>query len=464
MQKWRSFLHSRMQSLEERFFLLALVLTLGILAHWTLASLIVQSSLEESQQLLLEQEMRRFVSSIRPLEGGQLQPSEQQYFAVWDEISEAHPNPDLPQFYGVIRDETGRVIWPSNPPQEQPGVNPLILKQEDGAVVLDLPNVDGRQRWRISQRLQLQGQFHVFEVLTPVNRIKELIRHRRMQLLVATLPISLMTLGIAAFLLIRMARPLKRLEADLDNLAIAKTEGLSEIYPTEIARIVKALNRVLAFSRERTRQYQTTLENLAHSIKNSAQKIVLEAYGLPKSEESKRIVQMGMDLGELSKHYCNRAGSTVVSPLTEARPIGQVLAGSLESQMHAAKLEKKDLKWQIADDVRFAGSAQDVIILLANLIDNALKYGGGQVSVDVREQNGDLSMVVADNGPGIPESRWDLAFRRGVRLDEKGEGFGLGLDHVRQIVELYNGHIVRDPTHPSGWFAIRVTFPAASPV
>ncbi|WP_343525691.1 HAMP domain-containing sensor histidine kinase [Sphingomonas sp.] len=75
---------------------------------------------------------------------------------------------------------------------------------------------------------------------------------------------------------------------------------------------------------------------------------------------------------------------------------------------------------------------------LANLVDNALKYGAGQVLV--RVEPGPV-VTVADDGPGIPVDRREEALKRFGRLDASrtGSGAGLGLSLASAVAHLHGG-------------------------
>ena len=82
--------------------------------------------------------------------------------------------------------------------------------------------------------------------------------------------------------------------------------------------------------------------------------------------------------------------------------------------------------------------------VLSNLLENALKYGGGRpVEVVIVEDMGLVRIAVTDHGMGIaPEARERIfeRFERGVSLRHYG-GLGLGLFIARQIVEAHGGRI-----------------------
>jgi len=79
----------------------------------------------------------------------------------------------------------------------------------------------------------------------------------------------------------------------------------------------------------------------------------------------------------------------------------------------------------------------------ANLIDNALKYAGGMATVQVRatQERNTMSIVVQDNGPGIPPEERAKVITRFYRLDRSRSlpGNGLGLSIVAAISKLHSG-------------------------
>jgi signal transduction histidine kinase len=88
---------------------------------------------------------------------------------------------------------------------------------------------------------------------------------------------------------------------------------------------------------------------------------------------------------------------------------------------------------------------------LRNLLENARRYGGGEIRVDLQDKTGGgVEIRVSDNGPGVPEAYRERIFEPFFRLPghaERAGGVGLGLALVRQIVERHHGRIqcVRPP-------------------
>jgi len=106
--------------------------------------------------------------------------------------------------------------------------------------------------------------------------------------------------------------------------------------------------------------------------------------------------------------------------------------------------------------------------LLDNLVDNAIIHSPGMEEVRLRLRPGptEVTVTVADNGPGIPPEHLTRIFDRFYRVDsarsrEMG-GSGLGLSIVREIAALHGGRVEVESAVGAG-SVFRVILPAAKP-
>lgn len=103
--------------------------------------------------------------------------------------------------------------------------------------------------------------------------------------------------------------------------------------------------------------------------------------------------------------------------------------------------------------------------IIANLLDNAIKYNvpGGQVDLRLKNDQGHAVLTVADTGIGIPERSQPRVFERFYRVDKSRSkatgGTGLGLSIVKHAVQLHGGTI-QLVSHENEGTTITVTFPA----
>ena len=123
------------------------------------------------------------------------------------------------------------------------------------------------------------------------------------------------------------------------------------------------------------------------------------------------------------------------------------------------------LETDIQPDVEADFDVTLVSRLLQNLLNNAVRYGGGHILVTLRRDGADAVLSVRDDGPGIPPEQQDKIWQRFYQADasRSGEnGAGLGLPMVRQIAALHGGTVTL-ASAPGRGSCFTFRFPAERP-
>jgi two-component system phosphate regulon sensor histidine kinase PhoR len=107
------------------------------------------------------------------------------------------------------------------------------------------------------------------------------------------------------------------------------------------------------------------------------------------------------------------------------------------------------------------GTREGLDHVVQNLIDNAIKYGGGTpVTVHAERVDGHIRIAVADTGPGIPKGHEDRIFERFYRIDSGRSraqgGSGLGLAIVKSQVEAMGGRVWVEHADPGARFVVEL--------
>ncbi len=122
----------------------------------------------------------------------------------------------------------------------------------------------------------------------------------------------------------------------------------------------------------------------------------------------------------------------------------------------AAPFPDARVEVEIAADVGAAsGDPHRIQQVLVNLLDNALKYGGGApVTVRAENANGSVRVLVSDSGPGIPpgdrERIFEKFFRGDPQLTHAPSGTGLGLYISRELARRMGGSLAVTSTPGAG--------------
>jgi two-component system phosphate regulon sensor histidine kinase PhoR len=185
--------------------------------------------------------------------------------------------------------------------------------------------------------------------------------------------------------------------------------------------------------------------------------------------ETGHLVQMVSELLDLSRIESGGALGVV-----DVVDLGRIAAESAERLRLFADRQGVALRVEVGDGVPpVRGDAARLGQVVVNLVHNAVKFSpdGGDVTVAVRNVDGEAVVSIADHGVGIPRAAQPRIFERFYKVDRarvRGEtgGTGLGLAIARHIVEQHGGRIWVESTEGAGStfsFAVPPAGPASIP-
>ena len=141
----------------------------------------------------------------------------------------------------------------------------------------------------------------------------------------------------------------------------------------------------------------------------------------------------------------------------------EVLAESYEM---VAEDRRQSLRAEIENELVMRGDRNLLAQMLTNLIENAIRHcpPGSAIRLSGRRAAEEVEIVVADDGPGVPERERERVLRRFVRLDASrhSPGNGLGLALVAAVVALHQGVISLQDNEPG--LRVRIRFKAQAEI
>ena len=240
-------------------------------------------------------------------------------------------------------------------------------------------------------------------------------------------------------------RPLKQITHDIAGIESGNLQRLKGSYPKELDPMVRNLNHLLETEKANQARYQNALDSLAHSLKTPLS-VIRSSLPVDTSTKEKAIENSVDDMQHLIATRLQRAAASTRSSMAQGVDVktqADRLVASLQ-RVYSHKMINIDAT--IESGLVFYGENRDLMEVLGNLLDNACKYGQGQVLVraatleDADPRIG-IHICVEDNGDGIAEGDREQLLQRGVRGDERVEGSGLGLAIVVEVVNAYKGEI-----------------------
>lgn len=361
--------------------------------------------------------------------------------------------------------ERSRSLWDEilPPPAQLPLRGELVGYFQDGprgenlrvvAATYSLPGYDGEVT------IQFSG---------PAEIIQKSLEEFRETLVMSSMLLGLGLIVAVILQVILGLRPLKLLRERLAEIHDGSAERLTGRYPSEVEPLVADLNELLEHNAQVIERARTHAGNLAHALKTPLAVLSNEAdvmEGATGATVSEQIVTMN----ELVTRHLARARAAGGLGVPGAKAdVGDITSGLKRTlqRIHQHKPHQSgdgtgvSIALVNVHGQFVAGDRQDVEEMLGNLMDNACKWAANRVRVSAENTGKDVVIVIADDGPGVPEELRAEVLARGKRLDEATPGSGLGLNIVHELAEMYHGTLVLDASDLGG-LSVRLTLPAAS--
>lgn len=281
----------------------------------------------------------------------------------------------------------------------------------------------------------------------------------RNQTIFALSAVGIVLALLAAFIARFSLGPMKELRDEIGRVKNAQSEKIEADYPTEMSPVKDEINALLSTNREIVRQAQNHVGNLAHGLKTPLAVLGNEARAKEQIESGMVRTQL-QRMEEIVQRYLQRAQMAARSQIqTSYTPIEAAL-NRLLSAMRKIH-HPVEYHWSGTPNgqkVSVRMDAGDLDEVLGNILDNAGKWASGNVAISTKIKDDQLEIVVQDDGDGVPQQKLQKIAQRGHRLDENMQGSGLGLDIVKELVQLSAGKVNFECPRDSG-LAVCITLP-----
>lgn len=289
--------------------------------------------------------------------------------------------------------------------------------------------------------------------------------------------------GLAALCSLFVARRvLRRIDAMNGSAHAIMAGDLAQRLPVsgsgdELDRLAIGLNEMLARISNLMTGLREVSDNIAHDLRTPLTRLrnhAEEALRLDRSapeyrtalertiEESDGLIRIFDALLMIARAEAgpDRVGFAPID-------LGEVVGGVAELYEPVADEKGFVLTVSTSPGLAFVGNRELIGQAVANLIDNALKYGavtGGPsnaIAVSARREGDEIQIVVADRGPGVKEADRVRVFDRFVRLEgaRSRPGSGLGLSLAAAVARLHGGGVRLEDNAPG--LRVIVSLPTA---
>lgn len=304
-------------------------------------------------------------------------------------------------------------------------------------------------------------------------------------------PLLLLVLVIGLMLALALRRGLKPLDRSVQDVAARSASSMRPIdmtgLPVEIHPLVGAINDLLGRLAQAFDHQRRFVADAAHELRTPVTALRLQLQLLQRATDGAERAAALDDLARgtartehLLQQLLQLSRAEPQAQLQHLRPEPVCLVALARSVVGSFSVNAEsrgiDLGVTVAADVdtlMVSGDPQMLVVMLNNLVDNALRYtpSGGVVDVVVRRDASARPMLlVVDTGPGLDEADLPRVLDRFYRAAPMGEGAagtegsGLGLSIVKAVVDLHGASIsLRNRRDQATGLVCEVVFKGAPP-
>jgi two-component system, OmpR family, sensor kinase len=296
-----------------------------------------------------------------------------------------------------------------------------------------------------------------------------------LQLLLIGEPAALLLASIAAYWVAAAAlRPVEAMRARAESISIAAPDERLPVPPSgdEIARLGETLNEMLARLGDAIEHERSFVADASHELRtplailSTELELALAEGRTPEelraalasaAEETDRLTQLSEDLLTIAQ----TEGGELPLRLERVQ-LGEALDGVRRRFSRRATEEGREIVVE-GGDLELAADRLRLDQAVGSIVDNALRYGAGTITIAAARAGGPVEIAVRDQGPGFPEEFLPRAFERFSRASSsrRDGGSGLGLAIVRTVARAHGGE-ARAANLPEG--GAEVTLTLSSPL
>jgi signal transduction histidine kinase len=228
-------------------------------------------------------------------------------------------------------------------------------------------------------------------------------------------------------------KPLRAIREQIKQINSGTAQRVRTEHPNEVMPLIAALNELLESRENQLDRARQRAGNLAHGLKTPLTIMNALADELNDKGEQK--------LAEELSANANMMRNLVDRELARARTSAELQSASTDLHevvskifvaMQHLKQKGVSLENKVEPTANINMEKGDAFELVGNLIDNARRYANSLIRVTGSAQ----TLIVEDDGHGVPPEKLEHILKRGIKLDSKG-GTGLGLAIVSDLADAY---------------------------
>jgi signal transduction histidine kinase len=259
-------------------------------------------------------------------------------------------------------------------------------------------------------------------------------------------------------------KPLEGLRDLVLEVRRGRARRLDGTFPDEVEPLVAELNGLISAQEQALDRARARAGDLAHGLKTPLAVLSTESRALRERGEQASAEAIDTEIAGMSRFVERELARSRAAalPYLQRLDLSRALDRMVGAMQRLPRGDEIDWLVDVPTGLVVAVHAEDANEILGNLLDNARKWATSRIEVTAGRDGEKVRLVVADDGPGVPEERRESVLMRGIRLDESVQGSGLGLSIVDDLVTSYGGRLALSET-PGGGLTADVLLPGGGP-
>ena len=397
------------------------------------------------------------------------------------------PNPASHEIYPywlkIYEKDAGRPFYQSGMatriplPPVAPGSHTITSVVPPGQVN---PEQDSHRKLTFRVRtftLPLEGRNLTVQIGRPMAKLNEEIRELILGIIAGLVFSTLILVAISYFIAGKILKPIGAMKDLAHNVSEKNLEqrlpvGAVRDEFNELARTInKMLDRLqYSFVRQRdflfdtSHELKTPLTTMRLAIEDICTSDMAVFPSFPK-ETLFRLNDQVLRMERLVKDLLNLS-SLEISNGIDSKPVylTRLLSSLAADYQFLVDAHNIHMDIRLPDHLVVHGDEKKINRAFSNILDNAIKYNvdGGCIAVDGKLSDTEMTVTIANTGPGVAETEVDKVFEQFYRVEKSRSiqhgGSGLGLAIVKRIIELHGGK-VKFESKQGAWTRITICLP-----
>lgn len=262
---------------------------------------------------------------------------------------------------------------------------------------------------------------------------------KQLFIVLAILLVSVLFLALIAVRLV--TNPLKQLKHAAEGLGKnIQQSPMNETGPSEIAETARVFNKMQQRLQNYIEDKTNILSAVSHDLKTPLTRMKLRTELMDDNELKEKTLN---DLNDMETMVC---ATLDFMRGIETKEVNQSidLMALIESIQDDIEIVGKKVVLQGEIKQPYEGKPLSLKRCINNLLENAIRYGG-EAKISLTDTIDNITILICDKGPGIPESEIEKVFEPFYRLDtsrsQNSGGTGLGLGIARNIARAHGGEL-----------------------